>query len=66
MPDRTQMETIGTKVGLKKGQLLEMLEKLCPGNRDFLVFDQIPNSPMPIRRNLFEKVIIRKPDDEDE
>jgi hypothetical protein len=58
MPDRTQMETIGAKVGLKKGVLLDMFEKLCPNRYDNLCFDMTTNSPAPIRLNLFDKVIV--------
>jgi hypothetical protein len=60
MPDRTQMEIIGAKVGLKKGELLDMFDAICPERYDNLCFDMTTNSPAPIRKNLFQKVSIQK------
>ena len=68
MPDKNQLNMIGKRVGLEKGEMSEMLNHLCPENRDFICFDMTASSPWPIRKNLFipvKKVNVICDDDEE-
>ena len=61
MPDLTQMQIIERKVGLKKGELLDMFENCCDDPRDSISFDLSLNTPAPIRKNIFQ--VITKQED---
>jgi hypothetical protein len=56
VPDKNQLNLIGKRVGLGKGELAQMVKDLCPHKRDSLCFDLTVGSPYPIRRNIFEPV----------
>jgi hypothetical protein len=56
LPDTSATEAIGKKVGLRKGEISNMFEKIAPNYRDSLCFDMTLNSPYPMRLNLFQKI----------
>jgi hypothetical protein len=57
IPDTFALETIGRKCGLKKGELIDLFERVATGPKDSITLDMTPETPAPLRLNVFQKII---------
>jgi hypothetical protein len=54
--DRDEIGRIEKRVGLEKGILGEIFNAFASGVHDSVVIDHTPNSPAPLRLNLFTPI----------
>jgi len=55
-PDVSSIQTIAERVGLKRGELLDLFRELCKRKHDFITLDLTDQSPSPVRFNLIKGV----------
>jgi hypothetical protein len=56
LPDQVQMNMIEKRVGMKKGELVDLMGKVCKHRRDSICIDLSDDSPAPLRLNIFDKI----------
>ena len=55
-PDENQNRILEPRIGLKKGMLTQIMDDLDFKKRDNLCIDMTPNTPYPMRKNIFEVI----------
>lgn len=55
-PDVSSLQTVAERVGLKRGELLDLFRKFCARKHDFITLDLTDETPAPIRYNLVKKI----------
>jgi len=62
--NRLDISLIANRCDLNKEDLQHIFENICNGTYDFLLVDQIPNSPWPLRKNMNEPIELNSEEEE--
>jgi len=63
---KLDLTTIANRCGIEKENIKSIFKTVCNGNYDSLMIDHSVGSPAPLRKNVFEKIIMADSDSDDE